>query len=319
MTITDKIENLKTGYDMSYRNKYTKWVAAMFAAVLMFLSGCIKESPVDDYLPAGSTVLRISTKGIDVDPGADTDYEVYVKTLRLIGFQEGKVVLNEVIDDFTDYLPVKGSGDDTYIEISLKDDLNATIKRGELDLYAVANEEAGELGDATFENKTQSDLEGISVTVKDSYPAPNADNPFLMSAYVNTTLFAQENEIEIELVRTVGKVMLEKVTLVDGANSTTLGENDYNYTLEASGNIYESYPLFDGTNTASSKSTNLSSKDAPLYLSESNGEVDIKVSVEYNGTTYVNKEDKDKINDEAEDKSVIYLSLIHISEPTRRS
>lgn len=289
---------------MSYRNKYMKWVAAMFAAVLMFLPGCIKESPVDDYLPAGSTVLRISTKGIAVDSEAsNVDWEVYVKTLRLIGFQEGNKVLDAVIN-FEDEsvmkkYPVLGTGEKAYIEIPLKD-LGATIKRGTLDLYAVANEEAGELaGDKSLDNiSSMSELEGLMVTDNNPYPAPSAENPFLMSAHVNTTLIAPDNnKITIELRRTVGKVMLESVTFDDGTNKRILDKSEYNYTLEASGNIYESYPLFEGTNKASSKLTNLSSKNAPLYLSESNGELDIKVSVEYNGTTYVNKEDIDKINE----------------------
>lgn len=280
MTITDKIENLKTGYDMSYRNKYTKWVAVMFAAVLMFLPGCIKESPVDDYLPAGSTVLRISTKGIDVEPGADTDYEVYVKTLRLIGFQEGKVVLNTKIENLTSY-EVEYNGDDIYIVIPLKN-LGATIKRGTLDLYAVANEEAAWTdGNNPFSNIKQDDLKNLSVAAEDSYPAPRADNTFLMSAHVNTTLVAQENEIEIELVRTVGKVMLKSVKMADG---TPL--NGYTYTLGASGSVYASYPLFEGTAGQGTKDVTISPEAAPFYISESGNTVDITVTVTYDGTQY---------------------------------
>ena len=285
MTITDKIENLKTGYDMSYRNKYTKWVAAMFAAVLMFLPGCIKESPVDDYLPAGSTVLRISTKGIAVSDAPGTDYEVYVKTLRLIGFQEGNKVLDAVInfedESVMEKYPVLGTGEKAYIEIPLKD-LGATIKRGTLDLYAVANEEAAWTDENNpFRNIKQDDLKNLSVAAEDSYPAPRADNPFLMSAHVNTTLVAQKNEIDIKLVRTVGKVMLKSVKMADG---TPL--NGYTYTLGASGSVYASYPLFEGTAGQGTKDVTISPEVAPFYISESGNTVDITVTVTYDGTQY---------------------------------
>lgn len=274
---------------MSYRNKYTKWVAAMFAAVLMFLPGCIKKSPVDDYLPAGSTVLRISTKGIAVDPEAsNVDWEVYVKTLRLIGFQEGKVVFNEYFDVLSGFDVKTDTKGDTYIEIQL-DEPDIHIKRGTIDLYAVANEVVAgwTVNPLSDENITQDGLKSISVEAKNKYDAPsNSNPPFLMSAHVNTTLVAQENEIDIKLVRTVGKVMLESVTLVDGTSSTTLSENEYNYTLGASGSVYASYPLFEGTAGQGTEDVTISPEAAPFYISESGNTVNITVTVTYDGTQY---------------------------------
>ena len=222
-------------------NKRIKRItAALLAAILFILLGCDNESLLSDPAPAGSTTLRLSTKGIAVNPSAlGIDWEIYVKTLRLIGFQEGKQVVNYRINDLTDY-EVKGAAPDTYIEIPLNESTGATIKRGTLNLYAVANEEVANFTDNPFSKDiTASKLEALSVTAKDSYSAPGANNPFLMSAQVNTTLLAEENSINVELVRTLGKVELASVKL---ENQTEVKE--ITYSLSATGNVYATYPLF---------------------------------------------------------------------------
>ena len=266
-------------------NKRIKWITAtLLAVILLILPGCDKESLLSDSAPAGSTTLRLSTKGIVVNPSAsDTDWEVYVKTLRLIGFQEGKLVVNHKINDLTNY-KVEGTDPDTYIEIPLDESTGATIKRGELDLYAVANEEVGDFPDNTFSKDiTAEELEALMVKAKDSYSAPDAATPFLMSAKVNTTLLAEENSIKVELVRTVGKVELTSVKL---ENQTEVKEQ-ITYSLSASGNVYETYPLFTGTGTETIALANATATNAPLYLSEAAANaVTIEVVVTYDGNEY---------------------------------
>lgn len=265
-------------------NKRIKRItAALLAAILLILPGCDNESLLSDLAPAGSTTLRLGTKGIAVNPSAlDIDWEVYVKTLRLIGFQEGKQVVNYLINDLADY-EVKGTAPDTYIEIPLNESIGATIKRGTLNLYAVANEEVAGFTDNPFSKDiTASKLEALSVEAKNSYSAPNADNPFLMSAQVNTTLLAEENSINVELVRTVGKVELASVKL---ENQTEVKE--ITYSLSATGNVYATYPLFTGTGTGTIALANATATNAPLYLSETAANaVTITVSVIYDGKEY---------------------------------
>lgn len=265
-------------------NKRIKRItAALLAAILFILLGCDNESLLSDPAPAGSTTLRLSTKGIAVNPSAlGIDWEIYVKTLRLIGFQEGKQVVNYRINDLTDY-EVKGAAPDTYIEIPLNESTGATIKRGTLNLYAVANEEVANFTDNPFSKDiTASKLEALSVTAKDSYSAPGANNPFLMSAQVNTTLLAEENSINVELVRTLGKVELASVKL---ENQTEVKE--ITYSLSATGNVYATYPLFTGTGTGTIALANATATNAPLYLSETAANaVTITVSVIYDGKEY---------------------------------
>lgn len=265
-------------------NKRIKWItAALLAAILLILPGCDNESLLSDLAPAGSTTLHLSTKGIAVNSSApDIDWEVYVKTLRLIGFQEGKQVVNYLINDLVDY-EVKGTAPNTYIEIPLNESTGATIKRGKLNLYAVANEEVANFTDNPFSKDiTASELEALTVTAKDSYSAPDANNPFLMSAQVNTTLLAEENSINVELVRTVGKVELASVKL---ENQTEVKE--ITYSLSATGNVYATYPLFTGTGTGTIALANATATNAPLYLSETAANaVTITVSVIYDGKEY---------------------------------
>lgn len=265
-------------------NKRIKRItAALLAAILFILLGCDNESLLSDPAPAGSTTLRLSTKGIAVNPSAPgIDWEIYVKTLRLIGFQEGKQVVNYLINGLTDY-EVKGAAPDTYIEIPLNESTGATIKRGTLNLYAVANEEVANFTDNPFSKDiTASEFEALSVTAKDSYSAPDANNPFLMSAQVNTTLLAEENSINVELVRTVGKVELASVKL---ENQTEVKE--ITYSLSATGNVYATYPLFTGTGTGTIALANATATNAPLYLSETAANaVTITVSVIYDGKEY---------------------------------
>lgn len=271
-------------------NKRIKRItAALLAAILFILLGCDNESLLSDPAPAGSTTLRLSTKGIAVPPSVPgIDWEIYVKTLRLIGFQEGKQVVNYRINDFTNY-EVKGAAPDTYIEIPLNESTRATIKRGTLNLYAVANEEVANFTDNSFSKDiTASKLEALSVIAKDSYSAPDANKPFLMSAQVNTTLLAEENSINVKLVRTLGKVELASVKISDGTDGEAADVINYTYTLSATGNVYATYPLFNGTGegTTTLKGT---ATNKPLYLSESKiNAVTISVHVTTNdGKTYI--------------------------------
>lgn len=261
-------------------NKRLNWISALMAGILLVLPGCDSESMLDTPAPAGSTVLRIGTKGIVVDPETGTpNYEEYVKTLRLIGFQEGKQVLNHPIDNLAGY-EVKGTDPDTYIEIPLNQSTDASIQRGTLDLYAVANEDAGEFVDNTFwdaieENK----LKSLMITAQGSYSAPDKDYPFLMSAETHPTLLEAENNINIELVRTVGKVELASVKVTDGTSETPL--ENYTYTLSASGKVLGTYPLFlGGTSGTGEKELSMTPTGSPLYLSDSaDNAVTITVSV----------------------------------------
>ena len=261
-------------------NKRLNWISALMAGILLMLPGCDSESMLDTPIPAGSTVLRIGTKGIVVNPDTGTpNYEEYVKTLRLIGFQEGKQVVNHQITDLTSY-EVQGTAPDTYIEIPLNQSTGASIHRGTLDLYAVANEDPGEFVDITFWNAIEENkLKSLMITAQGSYSAPDKDSPFLMSAETHPTLLEAENNINIELVRTVGKVELASVKVTDGTSETPL--ENYTYTLSASGKVLGTYPLFlGGTSGTGEKGLSMTPTGSPLYLSDSaDNAVTITVSV----------------------------------------
>ena len=150
------------------------------------------------------------TQWIAVDPNATSQPEdwgeYYVKSLRLIGFQEGRQILNRLTQ--------------------------AKIQRGTLDLYAVANEEAGGFTGATFPaTATQEALRALPVAAQSSYDTPGETHPLLMSAHIHPVLLQQENSLEIALERTLAKVELLSVAV----NGTPMGSGDYTYSLSASG------------------------------------------------------------------------------------
>lgn len=265
------------------RNKRTKWIPALLAGILLILPGCVQEE-LTPPTPDSSATLRLSTKGITVNPDdTNADLEEYVKTLRLIGFQEGQQVVNHQITDWTGYT-VQGEDPNTYIEIPLDESIGATIKRGVLDLYAVANEPENYVDNLTIDaSTTQSEVESLRVLGEASNIVPSKENPFLMSAHVNTTLLQEENTIDVDLIRTAGKVELTSVKK-DEEDTNLSG---YSYTLSASGNVYQTYPLFAGTGAEVQKlDDNITVTDSPLYLSESTANaVTIEVSVTPQGET----------------------------------
>ncbi len=101
------------------------------------------------------------------DPSDNEKAEQYVKTLRLIGFQNDRLVGNWMIEEKE--LKRYHLDDDPYIEIPLHDLENASFKRGILDLYAVANEgvEAEELSTlGSVDNENQIKIKKIICSLR---------------------------------------------------------------------------------------------------------------------------------------------------------
>ncbi|WP_455622997.1 hypothetical protein [Parabacteroides sp.] len=267
--------------------------------ILLWLAACDSEWPIQQQDPSASSILRISMKGIVTelpDPLDNEKAEQYVKTLRLIGFQDDRLVGNWMIEE--DELKRYHLDDDPYIEIPLHDLENASFKRGILDLYAVANEEVetnnglSTLG--SINSKDNLSLLMIGGSVRNGLATgadPGLFSPFLMSASRSYPLLEQENEIEIELERLLAKVDLTKVYIpaeeASGGDKVLTALEQYTYKLsikidETEQSVYEYYPLFDGTATGTKQLTAMETENAPLYLSEAET-VAVTVSVTLTG------------------------------------
>ena len=256
------------------------------ALCLLGFAGCSEEEmPVKDSKD-GAVVLRLEG---DIAVDAETsDPEEYVKTLRLIGVSnDGTVAFNYYLDeDDLSGLPVQGQDPYKYIEIPLEGE-NA-LPSGAYTIYSVANEEVESL---SLANISASDLTLKMITAKSSYNKPSADNLILMSAIYEDVLIDPNNQsttIMIGLVRVLAKIGVG--TIKQGAEEIT----DYSYMISVNGNVYESYPLFEGTGSGTT-AIDIDSNNAPVYLSESGIDLEVSLSVTIDGITYTGVCDEDII------------------------
>lgn len=255
------------------------------ALCLLGFAGCSEEDmPVKDSKD-GAVVLRLEGDIVVKDPTATADFEEYVKTLRLIGVgNDGTVAFNRFLgEEDLSVLDVQGTAPYEYIEIPLEGE-NA-LPSGAYTIYSVANEEVERL---SLANISASDLTSKMIVAQFSYSAPSTNNPILMSAINEDVLIDPNNQsttIEIGLVRVLAKIEFGKVT----KNGTTEEVTLDSHTLTVSGNVLNSYPLFDigTTNSETTALSDITSTEGPIYLSESGTDaVTVNLSVVVDGKTY---------------------------------
>ena len=249
------------------------------ALCLLGFAGCSEEDMLVKDSKDGAVVLRLEG---DIAVDAETaDPEEYVKTLRLIGVSnDGTVAFNRPLDNLSEY-EVQGEDPYKYIEIPLEDE--DALPSGAYTIYSVANEDIERL---SLANISASDLTLKMIAAKSSYSAPSADNPILMSAINEDVLIDPNNQsttIEIGLVRVLAKI--DKGTIKQGEDVITPDS----YTISVNGSVYKSYPLFEGSKGSESEDIediNVTSPDAPIYLSESGSDLEVSLSVTIGEKTY---------------------------------
>lgn len=261
------------------------------ALCLLGFAGCSEEDmPVKDSKD-GAVVLRLEGDIVVKEPTATADCEEYVKSLRLIGVSgDGTVAFNCFLGEKDlSGLEVQGTAPYEYIEIPLEGE-NA-LPSGAYTIYSVANENV-ESSLSLGSVSTETDLTSTMITAKSSYSAPSEDNPILMSAINEDVLIDPNNQsttIEIGLVRVLAKIGVG--TIKQGEEEVT----DYSYTISVNGNVYQSYPLFEGTAGSGTTAIDIDSNNAPVYLSESGSDLEVSLSVTIDGMTYTGVCDEDII------------------------
>lgn len=238
------------------------------ALCLLGFAGCSEEDmPVKDEL--GKTVLRVALgpKDIVIDNAGNYDVEKYVETLHIIGIDQNNAQgINEQVD--LSEARIVQEGEDKYAEFTIEE-----IPVGVYTLYSVAN--------ASNDLNWQSSLASVTVSAYTSGTQPSL---FLMSAINKGQAIDpnnSNNRVTIELIRTVAKIGVGKITM-NGEEKTPT-----DYEINVSGKLYSTYPLFEVTNTSTgSEDINVTSPDAPVYLSESNGKVDVTLTVTVDGKEY---------------------------------
>ena len=236
------------------------------ALCLLGFAGCSEEDmPVKDEL--GKTVLRIALGPKDIVLNDEGDVEKYVKTLHIVGIDQNNVKgIDEEVDLVEAEIREESNGD-KYAEFTIKE-----IPAGVYTLYSVAN--------ASNDLNWQSSLASATVS---AYTTGTQPSLFLMSAINKGQAIDpnnSNNRVTIELIRTVAKIGIGKIAM-NGEEKTPT-----DYKINVSGNLYSTYPLFEGSNTSTETDIDVISTDAPVYLSESNGAVNVTLTVTVDGKEY---------------------------------
>lgn len=235
------------------------------------LTSCIYDSAMEEEATYGKTSLVVTVRSITTDSdNATTYYDEYVKTLRIIGFDESG---NLVCNGFYDQLYQVTNAASIEITQELQNFQGGTCR-----LYFIANEENYTTTSNTTltnfftdENSvlTEQNLTDCIISASGTNDKWETDL-ILMTA--QTSAYIQSGKTEqnigtIELVRCVAKVQLQ---IVDETGSANITE-----TPTLSGSYPKSYSLLDvGTYTSwtgdNSYSVELKKKadDKTLYTSQ---------------------------------------------------
>ncbi len=237
------------------------------ALCLLGFAGCSEEEemPVKDEL--GKTVLRVALGPKDIVLDDEGDVEKYVKTLHIVGIDQNNAKGIDAEVNLTEAeIREEGNGD-KYAEFTIKE-----IPAGVYTLYSVANAS----NDLDWQTK-------LTSTTVAAYTSGEQPNLFLMSAIDNARIDPNNsnNGATIELKRTVAKIGVGTITM-NGEEKTPT-----DYKIDVLGKLYSTYPLFEATNTSTgSEDINKTSTNAPVYLSESNGPVNVTLTVTIDGKEY---------------------------------
>lgn len=175
------------------------------------LTSCIYDSVLEEEDTSGKSTLSITMRGITTTDPSTTggNYDDYVKTLRVIGFDaSGSVVCNE-LHEGTDFAIINDA-------LNITQTMEDTFQGGVCDFYFIANEDwysvynnsPGDLSTFLSSISSKSELEDCMLaTPKDLETL--GSSPILMTTSVRSTLKPGDNTINnIELVRCFAKAQL---------------------------------------------------------------------------------------------------------------
>lgn len=243
-------------------------LAVLFAGSMV---GCGNDPVMEEDTTSGKTTLSITVRGITITKPTDDNYDDYVGTLRVIGYDDaGNAVCNELYDMGGDKIePVKQ--DEEIVGYKIKGlELSGSFSGGTCHFYFIANEDfyTISLGNGITDAPDKSDLEGAKV----SFDANKNLGifPILMTAQSVALIksgIKQEITEPIELVRCVAKF---KLIIKGDQNTYTIRE------VTVTGYYPQNYALWEGSRytgystSAYNKSvTNNNSSDSKCLFSSS--------------------------------------------------
>lgn len=226
-------------------NKHSIYNWLFFPLLASLLAGsvasCIND-PAMEETTSGKSTLSITVRGVTTNPEQD-GYDEYIKTLRIIGFDEKGVVVYNKQHSSTDFLIENGV-------LNITQPMEDAFQGGVCDFYFVANENGYNVHDTQSTARTLSAFLSAESLTKDelmncviAYTGiePGATNtlPILMTTSVRTTLRPGDNTINnIKLVRCFAKIQLK---IVDETGIAHIGDEN-----KLTGTYPDSYSLWNG-------------------------------------------------------------------------
>lgn len=258
--------------------KYHIYNYLLFLSLVVLFAGsmvgCSNDPVMKEETTSGKTMLSITVRGITITKPTDGNYDDYIETLRIIGYDDaGNAVCNIKYNDLPENSNVKkiiNQNEETFYQIS-----NLELQGfagGRCHFYFIANEDdynyTISLGNGITDAPDKSNLEGAKVSF-------NANTnlgtfPILMTAKLVALVkngIEQEITEPIQLVRCVAKFKL----IINGAQNTyTIGK------VTVTGYYPQNYALWEGSRytgystSAYNKSvTNNNSSDSKCLFSSS--------------------------------------------------
>lgn len=185
----------------------------LLIVLMLGITGCSNDSVEEentDPLPKSRIVLTV--RGVTTS-STEGNYDEYIETLRIIGFDKNQSVVCNSLYGGTE-LMLTASKD----AIVITEELEEAFQGGTCDFYFIANEEAytrygtsQSLSDfLSAESLTEDDLKKCVIAYTGKEPGETNQCPILMTASVISALKPGDNTIDdIELVRCFAKFQLK--------------------------------------------------------------------------------------------------------------
>ena len=238
-------------------NKHSIYNWLFFPLFVSLLAGsvasCINDPAMEEEDTSGKSTLSIMVRGITItDPGTTGSYDDYVKTLRVIGYDNtGAVVCNQKYSG-AELGTVEGKDPNTYIEITQT--LEDAFQGGVCDFYFIANEDgysvynsqttpkqtlSAFLGDKAENAPQKVDLSSCIIAF-DAECGVTPGYPSLMTVH-STSQYLKPGDNSmgtIQLVRCLARVQLK---ISNSSNQQDLTVN----TVKLTGSCPDSYSLWN--------------------------------------------------------------------------
>lgn len=238
-----------------FENKiYRRLLAPVLACLVLALAGCSQDATEAEApsSPTGGTYLTIVTRGINTT--TPTEYEDYVKTLRVIAFKGDATASLNVRFEENELPDHTGSGDDAEVDLTNQEKLQIGTGGGSYTFYFIANEDNHsttsntDLSEAlSADDITAETLENMQVAfTQEEVNAPSTPISKYMLMSTKMPVYIEEGvnkPIEVVLDRALAKAQLViQSTSEIAAVSVSLPKNEIpaSYSLIKQGTIVSS-------------------------------------------------------------------------------